>query len=129
MTNALRFVPPRVQLVDPRTGMISREWYLFLQGVFDRIGGADSASIPDLTASLFEDAGSSETNAMLFSVEQAFGQNPADVGLLGSETLLTLPPREDNPIIDALLAELSGLRDQVAELVKEIESIKQGTLI
>lgn len=27
--------PPRVPLIDPRTGLISREWYMFLLGLFD----------------------------------------------------------------------------------------------
>jgi len=29
MTN---FVPPRVPLVDPNTGMVTRQWYLYFQG-------------------------------------------------------------------------------------------------
>lgn len=40
MTDALKFVPPRVPLVDARTGVIAREWYLFLQGLYIRVGGA-----------------------------------------------------------------------------------------
>lgn len=31
---SIRFVPPRLPLVDVRTGMITREWYLFLQALF-----------------------------------------------------------------------------------------------
>jgi hypothetical protein len=26
------FIPPRVALVDPNTGMVTRQWYLFFQG-------------------------------------------------------------------------------------------------
>ena len=44
MTDALKFVPPRVALVDPRTGMIAREWYLFLLGLYMRVGGAIAPS-------------------------------------------------------------------------------------
>lgn len=114
MTEALRFIPPRVQLVDPRTGMISREWYLFLQGVFNRVGGANGASTTDITASLFEDAGSSETNALLFTAEQAAGQNP-------------LPA--DPQTLDLVLAELSAQRDQIAELIKAVQDLQQSVLL
>ena len=114
MSESLRFIPPRVQLTDPRTGMISREWYLFFQGVFNRVGGANGASSTDIVASLFEDAGSSETNAMLFELEQAAGQYP------------TLQPLT---IEQVLQAEISELRDTVAELKKDLDAIRQGTLI
>lgn len=113
MTDPLRFVPPRVALTDPRTGMVSREWYLFFQGVFNRIGGTTGSSTTDIVASLFEDAGSSETNAMLFELEQSFNQTPLTV-------ISTM---------DTLTAELSTLQDRVAELVKELDSIKQGVSI
>lgn len=32
-------LPPRVAVTDPRTGIMSREWYLFFQQVFVRLGG------------------------------------------------------------------------------------------
>ena len=114
MTDPLRFVPPRVQLVDPRTGMISREWYLFFQGVFIRVGGANGPSTEDVSGSLFEDAGSSETNALLFALDQATNQLP---------TSLPLAPA------DVLQAEVSELREIVAELKKDLDAIRQGTLI
>lgn len=114
MTDPLRFVPPRVQFVDPRTGMINREWYLFLQGVFIRVGGANGASSTDIVASLFEDAGSSETNAMLFELEQAAGQ------------YVTPQPLTVEQVLQAEIAEL---RDTVAELKKDLDAIRQGTLI
>lgn len=114
MIDPLRFVPPRVAFVDPRTGMITREWYLFLQGVFNRIGGANGASSSDIVSSLFEDAGNSEINAMLFELEQALGQT--------SPPLLT-------PTTDTLQAEISELRDTVSELRKELDAIRQGPSI
>lgn len=113
MTDPLRFVPPRVQLVDPRTGVISREWYLFFQGVFNRIGGANGSSSTDIASSLFEDAGSSETNAMLFELEQSVSQAPI-LQLLS---------------MDAIQAEISELRDTVSELRKELDAIRQGPSI
>ena len=127
MTEPLRFVPPRVPFVDPRTGMVTREWYLFLQGIFIRIGGADGASSADIVASLFEDAGSSETNAVLFNVEQSFSQIP--VVQPPDAPIDSLAPYALPVTLDNITAELSALQDRVAELVKELDSIKQGTLI
>lgn len=49
----LKFVPPRVRFVDPRTGEITREWYLFLQGLFFRAGGATGLSTTDVDAGSF----------------------------------------------------------------------------
>jgi hypothetical protein len=112
MTDPIKFMPPRVALTDPRTGLISREWYLFFQGVYDRIGGANGASIPDVTASLFEDAGSGETNAMLFTVEDAVKQSPS----------------YEHYVEQTVAAELSGLRDQVAEMAKELDALKANPI-
>lgn len=110
MSGALKFVPPRVDFLDSRTGKISREWYMFLQGVFTRIGGAEGFSTTDLSESLFEDAGSGETNAMVFDLERAAGQ---------------MPPQE-YCVPDLILAELSALRELVAEQNKEIDALKQA---
>lgn len=41
---ALKFIPPRVPFLDQRTGLISREWYLFLQGIFIRTGSEEGVS-------------------------------------------------------------------------------------
>lgn len=41
--------PPRVPLIDPRTGLISREWYRFFLNLFVLTGsGENSASLTDL---------------------------------------------------------------------------------
>jgi hypothetical protein len=105
-----------VALVDSRTGLISREWYLFFQGVFDRIGGPDGPSIPDVDASLFEDAGNGETNAMLFTAEQALAQLPPDSNL-----------RYGQYTIDVLTEQVASLREQIAVLLSEVQAIKQST--
>ncbi|OLD92630.1 MAG: hypothetical protein AUG84_00805 [Chloroflexi bacterium 13_1_20CM_4_66_7] len=39
----------RTPFVDVKTGLISREWYLFLQAMFNRVGGA-SGSLISITA-------------------------------------------------------------------------------
>ena len=49
-TNTLTNVtPPRVPLIDPRTGLISREWYRFFVNLFNLTGGGqNTASLTDL---------------------------------------------------------------------------------
>jgi hypothetical protein len=53
--------PPRVQLTDPRTGLISREWYLFFLSLFNKTGNSnvsldDLQLAPPQTVSLPSDA-------------------------------------------------------------------------
>ena len=50
MPNSVTEIPaPRVDFIDPRTGQISREWYLFLLNLYRLVGGgANSDSITDL---------------------------------------------------------------------------------
>jgi len=41
--------PPRVALIDPRTGLISREWYRFFLNMFQLVGeGKNTASLQDV---------------------------------------------------------------------------------
>jgi hypothetical protein len=108
--------------------MISREWYLFFQGVFNRVGGADGSSTTELEASLFEDAGSSETNAMLFELDKAVGQMPAPTQSLDPQADIS-PSYPQFMQVEALQAELSQLRETVAELKKDLDSLRQGILI
>lgn len=124
MSTALKFMPPRVPLADPRTGLISREWYLFFQGVYDRIGGADGPSTTDVSGSLFEDAGSGETNAMLFTLEDELKQAPPYEPLPADQDQA---PRYELYTLEALTTELNGLRELVSELTKEVEALKQAT--
>ena len=49
IANITNIVPPRVPLTDPRTGLISREWYRFFLNLFIITGdGASIASLEDL---------------------------------------------------------------------------------
>jgi hypothetical protein len=108
--------------------MISREWYLFFQGVFNRVGGADGVGTSELEASLFEDAGSSETNAMLFALEQDTGQvPPMQQGT--PDSVLDQTPARYLDAVDILTTELSELQARMAELVKEIDALKQSVLL
>lgn len=41
--------PPRVPVIDERTGLISREWYRFFLDIFRRVGQDDTRVIEDFT--------------------------------------------------------------------------------
>jgi hypothetical protein len=45
--NILEIIPQRVSLIDPRTGLMSREWYRFFYELFTKVGTTDF-SIEDL---------------------------------------------------------------------------------
>lgn len=49
--NPLSFTPPRAPLVDSR-GFVSRDWQLFLLGLYRRVGEADAPTIPELEAEI-----------------------------------------------------------------------------
>lgn len=122
----LRFVPPRVPLVEPKTGIVTREWYLFLQGVFDRIGGAIGPSTPDIAGSLFEDAGSGETNAMLFTGLDSLAQIPPFPEFQPPGLDQNPVYAETQAILLSMQAEIDAQRDLIAELTKTIQGIQQG---
>ena len=47
MPNITNITPPRVPLIDPRNGLISREWYLFFLSLFNQTGGS-AVSLEDV---------------------------------------------------------------------------------
>jgi hypothetical protein len=113
--NPLYFAPLRVPIVDPRTNLMAREWYLFFQGLWQRTGGANPTNLDDLLVTPTDSSGNAETSARIYDLAAALA--------------LAGPARVDVLIPDAILAELSGLRDQVAELTKRLEDLQKGTLL
>jgi hypothetical protein len=64
----------------------TRPWFLFFQTVFNRIGGADSPSIADLTESLNPEGGA-ETNAALYALQnEVRSAPPRPAGIDGRST-------------------------------------------
>jgi hypothetical protein len=49
MSNLTNITPPRVALVDPETGIISREWYRFFVNMFTITGGGAQAPLLSFT--------------------------------------------------------------------------------
>jgi len=114
--------PPRVPLIDPRTGLIDRAWYLFF------------LSLQDIATDVVDDAG---TGADAISLLASY-----DAALMSvNQELQTLPPVADlsaeliKQIQDANLVDCcSALVSQTTEMQKQIEALNllppptQGTV-
>ena len=92
--------PPRVSMLDARTGLISREWYMFFLNLFNSVNGS-SVSLDDLQKGPDTAAALATYDAMLRQLEQATltAPNPDVAGLQASlddvrQQLQTLPRQE-----------------------------------
>ena len=101
MADPIYFAPLRVKLVDARTGLMAREWYLFFQALWLRTGGVEAPSNDDVLISISQGLGVAEVQASVDTGAQATGQIPTYV---------------------------SALQDQMAEMAKEIQALKQGVV-
>ena len=103
--------PPRVPLIDPRTGYIDRAWYLFF------------LSLNNVATSVIDDSG------LTFSAESIIASYEAAL-LSVNQELQTLPPTVDSSaelikqIQEANLIDCcSALVSQTAEMQKQIEAL------
>lgn len=102
--------PPRVPFLDPRTGSIAREWYMFFLSLFQLTSGS-SVSLDDLQK--FAPAASvDELNAAITEATQNL--SPAE----NSQSA------EFTKQVEALEQRPSNLESQVAELAKQVESLQ-----
>jgi hypothetical protein len=129
MSAALKFVPPRVAFVDPRTGYITREWYLFLQGLFNRVGGSLGDSTTELSLAAFDDSGTEELEAMLYSASDGLWQSPPQPAMPADEQAQMFPSFEPITPDPDPLADLAALRAEVDALRQAIQSLQQGTTL
>ena len=102
--------PPRVPLIDPRTGLIDRAWYLFF------------LSLNDIATGVVDDSGiGSDTISLLASYDAAL--------LSVNQELQTLPPVVTLPVPDVLTDCCSALESQVAEMQKQIEALQVQPIV
>ena len=131
---ALYFIPPRGAFVNPDTGELTRVAEAFLRGLYIRVGGANGDSTTDVSLSNLEDAGNSETQAALFRSIQDAGQSPYQVIQDGSSAQDAGQSPSPVIIISADIwldhaAQVASLQDQIAELAKDIQGLRQNTII
>jgi hypothetical protein len=96
--------PPRVPLVDPRTGLIDRAWYLFF------------LSLNRATTAIIDESG------ITFTAESLVASVEAELQTL-AQFAETQPPVVALPAPDALTDCCSGLVSQMAEMQKQIEAL------
>lgn len=103
--NPLYFAPMRVPLVEPETGLITREWYFVLQGIFQRANnGQDLLQLP-------------------------ISSPQADEALAGIAALQNVSPVAPVFVVadEQLIEQLAQVRELVADLLTQIQAIRQGT--
>lgn len=140
----IKLMPPRVPLMDPRTGLITREWYAFFQALFERVGGTISPGIPEIHESVDEAAGVAELQAMMLGLNQGAMLNPPPLmpaiasgdgmGPPNIPPAVSAPPMDQDPpqpiqavpAPESQHARLENLEAAVRRLQQEIESLKQG---
>ena len=102
--------PPRVPLIDPRTGLIDRAWYLFF------------LSLNNIATAVIDDSG------LTFSAESVIASYDAALRLVNQE-LQTLPPVVTLPVPDVLTDCCSALESQMAEMQKQIEALQVQPIV
>jgi hypothetical protein len=107
--------PPRVAVVDPRTGLISREWYMFFLSLFRASEGIVNADISTPT-----------TASLVASLESAVDRVQQE-----AQTLPASVVEQIQPLLDALALELQTRSLSVVEQTRPaLDDIAQqiGTL-
>ncbi len=108
--------PPRVPLIDPRTGLIDRAWYLFF------------LSLNNAATAIIDDSG------LTFSAESTIASVDAELRTL-AQFAETLPPSID--LISELIKQndaaaladcCSALVSQVAEMQKQIDALQSAPI-
>ena len=102
--------PPRVPLIDTRTGLIDRAWYLFF------------LSLNNIATAVVDDVNLATDSASLIA------SYDAALRALAQE-VETLPPVVTLPVPDVLGDCCSALESQVAEMQKQIEALQVQPIV
>ena len=140
--SSLNRQPPRVPMVDPKTGLITREWDRYFSDSFTRMGGADAPTNTELDISMPEDSGVAELEMLARSIDNEYGQLPPSVSAafdeIGQEPFFPQQTASDYgqepPIamledIEFLQTQVREMGEQIAVLMTQINELKQGTML
>lgn len=107
---AFNLLEPRIDFLDPRTGKISRQWYLFFQTLYTR--SMDSTTETALELILSQPAG--DQAGLDAAIQSAYDE------------LRMLPVSQSEPVdrVAQLETQLVELQSQLAELTKEVAAIR-----
>lgn len=112
MRNITNIPAPRVEVIDPRTGLMAREWYRFFLNLFVLTGGGDSPiSISDLAVAPLASSDLSFVTQQINDLATQPAQN------LNNETNKQINGLASSPDPNAILA-------QIVQLEKELNALK-----
>lgn len=92
MSNPISIIPSRVPFLDPRTGDISRAWYLLILNLVNRLGGTDGQSTDDLAIGTLTGNSSPSLEGLLQALEKAQGSQPVQSTSFAIPNELLLQP-------------------------------------
>jgi len=105
--------PPRVPIIDPRTGLIDRAWYMFFLSLFNAaVEVYGNPNVAPNAVSLI-----ASYDAALQALTQNVDSQPSQFNLLSQTAELQKQ-------IDALQQQPAGLLDQIAELQKQVQALE-----
>jgi hypothetical protein len=119
--NITNITPPRVPLVDERTGLISREWYRFLLNLFFLTGsGQSNVTLEDLQHAPNSDTAVATVQAEVAAAQQASQTQPAVTVDQWAELTKQVEALAAAPVITV---------DQWAELAKQVQALAAASVI
>ena len=120
---------------ERKVNVFTRQWFLFFQAMYDRVGGPTGEDNNSIIEANAEDAVASETQAMLFSAIDNAGQIPLPAEFIPTDVLaaenaeLRALQTEQVKQIEALEIRVGTLRDQIAEIMKDMDGIRQAYIL
>ena len=126
MATSLDLFPARVAFVDIGTGRLTQEGYRALQTLFLRVGGAIGPSMADLSIADDDDSGIEELKSETAKALDALALAPVAADMQFGDALTPAAVEFTPP--DAPENEVSSLREQIAEMLRTINDLQQGTI-
>jgi peptidoglycan hydrolase CwlO-like protein len=125
--NLLQIFTTRASKFTHPDGTLTREAIRMFDMLFDRVGGATSASMADLALSDDDDSGLEEFKHE--SGKTLDGLLMAPLPTVAEFTDQLYPLHQEHSEIQHLQSEVGELRATVAELQKQIQGLQEGTTI
>ena len=129
MPNITNITPPRVPLTDPRTGLIAREWYLFLLSLYDQTGGS-TTSLEDVQKGPAAEATFSDTSELDKDINALAVAPQPDLGTMAAVQqdnvrFLRFSPVPSPPVVPQLGSMAWNPADQTVDLGMDYGVVQQ----
>lgn len=96
----IRIPSDREPLVDPKTGIVTRSWFLFFLWVFQRVGGATGDPI--------------DTSEELIAAVDG---------------LLSAPALAESQTVEALTTQINEDRERITQLERLVQDMRAGSVV